>query len=78
MEGLVREGVGGGGVFVADADADGAGDLVAVVLSVMLSSQVVGSGVPSFQTRARMVVGLMPWNWTRVTSTTPSAAGMRC
>src|ERR1700746_1268586 len=37
----------------------------AAVLSVVLSSHEVGSVVPSSQARARIVVGLLPWNWTR-------------
>src|SRR6476646_6787405 len=48
----------------------------AAVLSVVLSSHEVGSVVPSSHARARIVVGLAPWNWTRSQTTAPLAAGI--
>src|SRR5207248_2393943 len=48
----------------------------AAVLSVVLSSHEVGSAVPSSHARARIVVGLVPWNSTRTQTTAPFAAGM--
>ncbi len=43
------------------------------VLSVVVTCQVVGSVVPTFQTRARSVVGEVPSVWSRIWSLSPAA-----